>query len=185
MPSPGPNSATKKDTMEYVVRSASRNDLTLLIDTDIKCFDTVWSKGVWKEVLEACRVFVALHEGKVIGFAAYQDNWLLKLGVKREHRRQGVSRRLLAAGLGVTKGRGVYTVVPESSLMPGDPYDLSLWLKKLGFSLQRPFLRDHFTLYGQTEDGVPFVHGNPETATPSASRSRYGGDDREDDLVPV
>jgi hypothetical protein len=153
--------------MHYITRPATKNDLIYLLDTDIKCSDVPWSQGAWEEVLETCNVFAAVTQGKIVGVAVFQimdlnTLCLVKVGVKREHRRRGLSRMLFACGLRMAGGRDIYALVPEGTLLPGDPYDLSQWLLALGLTPQKPLLRDCFILYGEKEDAVRFVFFNPE-----------------------
>ena len=85
---------------------------------------------------------------------------IVKIAVKRavpEHRhRSPAALQLHPLRDGNLYATRLLMVVPEGKLRPGDPEDISQWLRKLGFRAQVPLLRDFFTFYGESEDGVVF-----------------------------
>ena len=152
-------------------RAAEQKDAHYLIDIDIKCFDYAWTPEDWRQVAKDCMACVATWNGTPVGMAIFYNDHagsieIVKIAVKKPYRNVGIARRLLyncalyARELCATR---LLMVVPEGKLRPGDPEDISQWLGKLGFRAQVPLLRDFFTFYGESEDGVVFTLPIPLT----------------------
>ena len=110
-------------------------------------------------------------ERQPVGMAVFYNDFMgsieiVKVAVKRPYRNMGIARRLIfncilyARELYATR---LVMIVPESKLRPGEPDDLSEWLKALRFRAQVPLLKDYFTFYGEPEDGVVFTLPVPLT----------------------
>jgi len=152
-------------------RAAEQKDAHYLIDIDIKCFDYAWTPEEWRQVGKYCVACVATWNGTPVGMAIFCNDHagsieIVKIAVKKAYRRLGIARRLLyncilyARELYATR---LVMVVPESTLQPGNPEDVSEWLTQLRFRAQVPLLKDYFTFYGEPEDGVVFTLPIPLT----------------------
>lgn len=151
----------------FNVRAAYPNDAMQLLDIDIKCFDNAWTPEEWDEKLRGVGhgTCIITNFGVPIAFAVFalREDWdaieIVKIAVKPGFRRQGLSARLLAEAFKVAEGRrfGLVVVVPESTIDPSAESSLLPWLTAVGFKGTAPFLRKHFVIYGEVEDGVKFV----------------------------
>lgn len=149
----------------FHVRGQSPNDVNYLRDIDLKSFEAPWSDEQWTDLglQGSTAISVATNYGTPVGFGVFRieqrDVVALKIAVKPVARRQGVSRRLLDAGRQFAKenqAEWLRITVPESTIYPG-PYSLQPWLEASGFKAITPFLKNHFTVMGQPEDGVSFI----------------------------
>ena len=147
------------------IRRATLNDANQLLDIDIKCFETAWTVEEWSKVghSQEYALSVATNFGTPIGFAVFTKNEdsieVVKLAVKPAYRRKGVSLLLLNAGVDYATSRNIgklSIIVPESTVYPGER-NTSDWLASVGFQAEKPFLKNHFTSYGEPEDGVSFT----------------------------
>ena len=135
-----------------------------MIDIDIKCFEYAWLPTDWREVGKTCVACVATWNETPVGMVIFGktpdgDVEILKVGVKELYRRLGIGRRLIyncALYAREIQALRLILVVPETRLCPGEEDDLSAWLTKLGFRAQVPLLRDYYTFYGKSEDGIVF-----------------------------
>lgn len=150
----------------YMTRGFRANDTNDLIDIDLKCFVEGWSPEEWnKRSYDASYgITIATYYGNPVGFILFKQGLaqaieIVKLAVKREHRLRGVSRDLLtsATAYAITKqATSIAIVIPENQVTLSGDNNLTPWLKKLRFKAETPFLKDHFRLYGELEDGVRF-----------------------------
>ncbi len=151
----------------YNVRGASDTDANDILDIDIKCFESAWTPERWAQVGHSHEhaISVVTYFGAVVGFAIMErpDDAkgvnLLKLAVKPAHRYKDCSLLLLAAAVDYAQRKSanhLFIVVPESTIYPG-PLNVSDWLKTVGFTATKPFLKNHFTAYGEAENGVKFI----------------------------
>lgn len=149
------------------IRGARLDDANSIIDIDIKCFETAWSPEEWSAIGQkpGHAISVATNYGNVVGFAVFRHDSantaieVVKIAVKEKYRRQLISVQLLLAGAEYAHARFsqyLYIVVPESTIYPGEK-NVSNWLKAVGFEAKN-FIKKHFNAYGDTEDGVRFVH---------------------------
>jgi len=152
-------------------RAAEQKDAHYLIDIDIKCFDYAWTPEEGRQVSKYCGACVATWNDTPVGMAVFCNDHMgsieiVTVAVKKPYRNMGIARRLIfncilyARELCATR---LVMVVPESRLRPGEPDDLSGWLKRLQFRAQVPLLTNHFTFYGEPEDGVVFTLAVPLT----------------------
>ena len=152
-------------------RAAEQKDAHYLIDIDIKCFDDAWTPEDWRFAAKYCVACVATWNGAPVGMAVFYNDFMgsieiVKVAVKRPYRNMGIARRLIfncilyARELYATR---LVMIVPESKLRPGEPDDLSEWLKALRFRAQVPLFKNYFTFCGEPEDGVVFTLPVPLT----------------------
>ena len=145
-------------------RASTEKDAHYLLDIDLKCFDYAWLPEDWRAISKACYGCVATWNETPIGMAIfgqtpYGNVEILKLAVKSSYRNRGIGSRLVFNCLLYAReihALRLLMVVPEGQLRPGEPGDISSWLKHRGFRAQVPLLRNYFTFYGQPEDGVVF-----------------------------
>lgn len=145
-------------------RASEPKDAHYLLDIDIKCFDYAWLPSEWRIVAQHCVACVATWNGTPIGMAIFGKNadgdvQVVKLAVKPAYRHRGIATGLMrncALYAREIHAPRLVLLVPESWLCPGQPGDISGWLVKLGFRAHKPLLRNQFTFYGQSEDGVLF-----------------------------
>jgi [ribosomal protein S18]-alanine N-acetyltransferase len=98
------------------VRVARREDLAAIMAIESEAFPSPWAEVLYDEELNREEgLFLAAEDGE--GIAGYLLAWvildeghLLKLGVGRRRRRQGIGSALLAAAVRAMKGRGVAKV---------------------------------------------------------------------------
>lgn len=151
--------------LQINVREARTEDSNDLMDIDIKCFDNPWTGDDWSGFNRnaGTLVYVAAVFGTPIGFIVFQTDQklkqveILKIAVKDSGRQQGASRQLLMIAEDFAIGRKAPTltiVVPESSLYTGP---LGKWLTATGFQGTKPFIKNRFVAYGESEDGVKFI----------------------------
>jgi ribosomal protein S18 acetylase RimI-like enzyme len=162
--------------MKPIIREATWMDRTQLIDIDIKCFDDVWPSEDWVHWMKEDRV-VFISEiysptpgvfPQLVGFVAcilLSDGIAIeKIGVKPNHRRQGVAADLLYEINHKAESREwphvVTLTVPETFLSPGCPDDISGWIIKSGFKAKTPLQPDYFYINGDSIDGVPCLFEN-------------------------
>jgi ribosomal protein S18 acetylase RimI-like enzyme len=153
----------------YSVRGANDYDANAILDIDIKCFESAWTPEHWSQVGHSAEyaISVATHFGTVIGFAimrqpdASKGVELLKLAVKPAHQKNNVSLLLLLAAVNYTQAKRanhLFMVIPEHMVYPDAKGQcVANWLKEVGFTAVKPFLKDHFVAYGETEHGVKFI----------------------------
>lgn len=150
--------------MDFTIRATTVHDSHYLIDIDLKCFEHPWSPDQWREVSQTCTGLVATVNDTPVAMAISRrtvdgDMEIVRIGVKEACRRQGISRALignLLLNAKDTMANRLLMVVPERSLQPGQPDDLSQWLTKLMFRANKPMIPNHFYHYGEWEDGVIF-----------------------------
>ena len=145
-------------------RASESKDAHYLLDIDIKCFDYAWFPSDWRIVAKHCVACMATWNETPIGMAVFGKNsdgdvQVVKVAVKPAYRNRGIATGLLRNC--VLYARELHAprlliLVPESWLRPGEPGDISGWLVNLGFRATKPLLRNQFTFYGQSEDGVLF-----------------------------
>lgn len=147
----------------FHVRDAVEGDLAHIVDIDIKTFENPWSSEEW--CARHHQVLVATYFGTPVGVMALcrtsdGDLDVRKLAVKQSYRGRGIGRLLLAAAARCAQQARcvcLFMVLPERSICPGSPKDLSRWLTRLGFRAVTPILAGHFSVCGETEDGVKFI----------------------------
>lgn len=156
----------------FMIGVAERGDQGLLYDIDLKCFEDVWSHEYWPFWFGDSNVIFLVKEsgknGSPVGMAVCvcnQDGIVIeKLCVKKQYRRQGVSRMLLRAAHGMAaqyeKEVPVYLAIPEVWLGRGyDDHEFGLgdWTRALNMTATRGILTDYFFIQGHSEDGIRFI----------------------------
>lgn len=149
----------------FHLRGAGLADANELVDIDMKCFQDAWTPEDWGDLLHSGThgLSVVTYFGVCVGAVVFTrvDNaiQILKLAVKVTHRKAQVSRMLLRSVVTFAHGKGVsrlFFIVPESMIYPGPTY-MAQWALRVGFKVEMPFLRNHFSAYGDAENGVRFV----------------------------
>lgn len=150
--------------MEFEVRPAVAEDVTHVMDIDVKSFDLPWSSEEWHR--PQLSIGVATLQKTPIGVAVFQivrfkeDCYVEfhKLAVRPNFRGRKVSLQLFEDVMHCARYSGathIETIVPENLCLPGNPQDISGWLTRVGFRATG-VKRGHFQLYGQPEDGYEF-----------------------------
>ncbi len=162
----------------FVTGVAEWSDKGLLHDIDVKCFDDVWSPEYWLLWLtdETKVVFMVRDglEGPPVGMAVCVLNEgglvIEKLCVKKEYRRQGVSKMLLESARAMTlqyeSEVPIYLAIPETWMyegFSGHPNGLTDWVSKVGLKAARGILPRYFHINGEMVDGIRFAM-EPETS---------------------
>jgi ribosomal protein S18 acetylase RimI-like enzyme len=147
---------------ELKIRPAIWLDNTTLYDIDLKCFDQPWEASYWVQwFVDTRAVLIVEVDGKPAGFVAgelNQDGFCIeKICVKPGYRRLGVSRMLLNGcedlATQCEDGSKVHLAIPEPWLY--DCFDCVVeWIRAVGFKARLPYLKDYFTINGDTMDGV-------------------------------
>ncbi len=155
-------------------RLARPDDSTDCADIDAKSFEIAWTPEEWYDLVRNSykddtdrTVIVCCYYGTPVGFAVIQTNksemLIQKLAVKEQWRRQKAASVLLEEIVMRAQDKRFKTValiMPESFIYPGDDGQPTLaihWAKAVGLRAIGPFVKDHFTGYGTTEDGVKFI----------------------------
>ncbi len=148
--------------MLFNVRGITGDDVNDLLDIDIKCFDYAWTPAEWSQICKTHAIAVGTYFGTPVGFGVClrigTDVELRKVAVKAPYRRRNLGRKLYNACVRFAIENHctrMFAVVPESLIYPGSEC-IGSWLRKLGFRAQKPFIKDCFRMYGQSEDGVKF-----------------------------
>jgi ribosomal-protein-alanine N-acetyltransferase len=103
----------------YRIRSAVPADAAPLVAIERRCFSDPWSETSFREALDSPWSFgLVAHTrqgiaGYLIGREIAGSGEVLNLAVAPDHRRQGVARALLRAGLALLKKRHVDEVFLE------------------------------------------------------------------------
>jgi GNAT superfamily N-acetyltransferase len=145
------------------IHEVSVKDLNVLKDIDTRSNfypleDDAW---VYAVVDGHCANYGATIGKVMVGFAlAEQADTLLimRLCVRPNFRHHGVGTALVDKMVGLAQDLHVTTLsitIPEIHCLPGDPDDVSLWLKWKGFRATK-VLRDIYYMYGDKIDGFRF-----------------------------
>jgi [ribosomal protein S18]-alanine N-acetyltransferase len=103
----------------FRIRSAVPADAAPLVAIERRCFSDPWSEASFREALDSTWSFgLVAHRGHgvagyLIGREVAGMGEVLNLAVAPDHRRQGVARALLRAGLALLKKRHVDEVFLE------------------------------------------------------------------------
>jgi GNAT superfamily N-acetyltransferase len=150
------------------VRDYEMLDKSYLLDFDIKASaELTWTSDEWQEAINNDKILVADSFGKVLGCVVASRSTtclnIRKVVVNPQLVRQGIGRKLIErmASYGYSQAfKYISLTIPEARIRPGDPSDLSAWLVACGFRGTAPILKNHFTFYGEPENGVRFVRNN-------------------------
>lgn len=100
----------------WLIRPARVADAARIAPLERRCFGDPWSVAAFEEVFAFPLGIglVAERDGEVGGYlvarAVVGEGEIMNLAVAPEYRREGLGRRLLAAGLEALRGRGVHQV---------------------------------------------------------------------------
>lgn len=151
------------------VHSANQRDLNAIFEIDLRTYDYPLSYIEIKELLTSKEHFCVIASDDahcVVGFAIFKkhmaDGYLEieRIGVKAKSRHLGIGTRLLQAGDDYSfsnKLHEMFIIVPETKCLPGDPDDVSRWLRASGFKAVLPLYKEQFKMYGRTVDGIKFT----------------------------
>lgn len=148
--------------MEIV--TATAKDLATLRDIDIKTYFYPVPDDGWAHALvdSSCVVYMVRlgrhHIAYMIVEPSKHNLRVHRLGVIRQYRGHGAAKMLLTKAEELrraTKSKALEVIVPEIHCLPGDPDDISLFLKFQGFKATGIKL-DFFTMYGRKYDGFIF-----------------------------
>lgn len=157
-------------------RTSRPNDLAQLRSLDLKCHEQEpETDGWWKQVAENpnADVCVACKSQVPIGMIVWERQafqvpnfkakattlHLHKLCVRPEFQNNNIGQRLLAYAHEEARRTGcpyITISVPEYKCQPGEEYDVSKWLKNLGFKATI-ILPVKISLYGKEYDQFLFV----------------------------
>lgn len=154
-------------------RLAKIDDSNDLADIDTKAFEMSLTGEEWYELVRPPKkgdphktIVVATYYGNAIGFAVViakkGEAIIERLAVKDQFRRKSAGRTLLFDVIERAQDqrlKSVSLVMPESFVYPveGQLNVAIHWAKAVGLKPTTPFLKDYFTAYGTTEDGVKFT----------------------------
>ncbi len=155
----------------FVIGVATWSDKGLLYDIDVKCFDNVWSLEYWLLWFGESNVVFLVKEGvngPTVGMAVCvcnKDGIIIeKLCVKKQYRRQGVSKLLLQAVHDMTAQyktvTPIYLVIPEQWMYGGyddHRYGLGDWVRSLNMVATQGILPTYFDINGELMDGIRFL----------------------------
>jgi len=151
------------------VHTANQRDINAMFEVDLRAYDYPLSYLDIKDLLMSKEHFCVISaddKHNVTGFAVFKKYAamgyleIVRIGVMPKRRHEGIGKALLQAGddyASDNRLHEMFVVVPETKCLPGDPDDVSRWLKWSGFKAVTPLLRDAFTMYGSPVDGIKFV----------------------------
>jgi ribosomal protein S18 acetylase RimI-like enzyme len=162
---------------QFQFRPSNANDIPYLKKLDLVCHEEEPASRKWWEDFLANpqgEIIVAAQEGSPVAVIVWQlqvekipgeQNRVKVLHVNKicvhpEYRHQGVGRYLMAhAHEYAAQKRCSYISIsaPEYYCQPGDPYDVSVWLNKLGFK-STIILPHKVHIYGKLWDQFLFVY---------------------------
>ena len=146
---------------------ASVKDLGTLKDIDLKTYHYPLAQDAWTYALvdSPCTVYLVNYSRKAVAYAVVEPSpcneknlRLQRCGVLRDFRGFGVAKFILrdvsqtAKDMLMTR---VEVLIPEVHCLPGDPDDVSLWLKFQGFRAAS-IIKNCFDMYGEDYDGFLF-----------------------------
>jgi len=148
-----------------VIRDALVKDMNALKDIDLRSYQYPLSQDTWSRVLvdSPCKVFLATIGTRTVGFIVLEAHetrglQVQRLAVSALFRGKGIATELLAKAESLARDLHIdklSATVPEIHCLPGDPDDISLWLKFKGFravGIRRGF----YHMYGDYLDGFVF-----------------------------
>ena len=148
--------------MEVVLSMAK--DICSLKDLDLKTYHYQIDDNGWKYAFsdDGCVVYTIKISRTHIGFMITQPHRhnlrIVRMGVRKRYRGLGAGKKLLQKAEEmqvVTMAHKLEAEVPEIHCLPGDPDDVSMWLKFQGFRATR-VRADAFPMYGNLYDGILF-----------------------------
>lgn len=157
--------------MNLEIRQTRDSDAHYLVDIDRKSYEHPFDVRDWQSLAidfpswDMCIASVDQHH---CGYSVAEDNradgivTVHRLGVSPQYRRRGIGsllmHRIEYKAL-ANHATAIEIPVPETSCRgPNDPYDVSEWLKKLGYRCTRS-CEAMFTAYGKAIEG--YIFGKP------------------------
>ncbi len=157
----------------FATRVARPTDAGDLTDIDTKAFEISWPADEWYELCQNSfkddadrTVLVISYYGNVIGFAVVKtelnEATVEKIAVKEAMRRKGAGRMLfqdVVMRAEDKRYKSVALIMPESYVYPVEGLftPALCWALACGLKPTKGFIKNHFTVYGEQEDGVKFV----------------------------
>ncbi len=86
-----------------IVREWKKQDVEEIVLIENQCFSDPWSKEMFLDAfsLPICFGVVVENEGHIVGYACqtvlFEDAEILNIAVKKEHRREGLGKKLMLA----------------------------------------------------------------------------------------
>ena len=103
-----------------MIRPLEEKDLPRVLDLERASFSDPWSEGMIRELLLPPNLALVWEDGKVLGYIgarrAFDEGEITVAAVAPDARRQGIGRKLLAAGLQELERAGAKTVYLEARL---------------------------------------------------------------------
>lgn len=149
------------------VVTATAKDLTLIRDLDVRTYFYPLTNDGWAYVFNdnACVVYLCTIGKRSIGFMILEPSGnnmrLHRLGILRQFRGLGAAKLLMRKAeefRAATKSAALEVTVPEIHCAPGDPDDVSVFLKWQGFKATG-VKTDFYSMYGRKYDGFVFERG--------------------------
>jgi ribosomal protein S18 acetylase RimI-like enzyme len=145
------------------IHEVSVKDLNTLKDIDLRSNFYPLEEDAWAySVVDGHCANYGASIGKVmVGFVLAEQIetlMILRLCVRPNYRHHGVGTKLMDKMASLARDLHVSTmsiIIPEIHCLPGDPDDVSLWLKWRGFRATK-ILKDGFYMYGDKIDGFKF-----------------------------
>lgn len=136
-----------------MIRDYLGYDLQFIKHFEIQCYENPWPSEEIQKNTE--RIFTNVVQMRPVGYLIYDIKrmsvLLLRLGVAPMWRRKGKACELLDyTAYHLRNYRKITTIIPESNLAAAN------LLKKNDYKCVNA-MKDHFTICGQTEDGLYFV----------------------------
>lgn len=155
---------------EPVVRLTRPSDINNVTMMDLKCYDYPMPMKDWQERIQGsgevgqARIVVVEVKYVPAGFAMWsidenQVGLLHRLGVLPQFRRRHIGTVLMAAFLrhcAENHCDKVRAVIPSINCKPGDPDDVSAFLKFTGWKASGEVLSNYRVMYGDLVDGYVF-----------------------------
>ncbi len=155
---------------EPIIRLTRPTDINALSSLDLKTYHYPFPLEKWKELVRQsgkpteARVVVAEAYRRPIGFAMWQeedDNLvrIIRIGVLPKHRRIGIGTLLIHKCVShsmIDQKEHVVIVVPDIHCSPGDPDDVSAFLKSVKFTTTGKIVSEYCRMYGEWRDGYVF-----------------------------
>jgi L-amino acid N-acyltransferase YncA len=158
------------------VRLSRPDDINIIRALDAKCYDYPLEMKEWEKLINQsgknnkARCVVVEAARKPLGFAVWSTflstgghsrnvQFLYKLGVKKDKRRNGLGTLMLDTCISEAvkaQAEVVRTIVPEIHCDPGDPDDVSIFLKKSEFVATGEIVENYVQMFGQLVDGFVF-----------------------------
>lgn len=151
------------------VHTANQRDINGMFEVDLRAYEYPIGYIEIKDYLmsrECFCVIAADDSHNVVGYAIFKKDAaagvleIVRLGVLPKRRGEGAGKELLRAGSDFCLTYNLHemsVLVPEIKCNPGQPDDVSRWLRYQDFLAVLPIKKDEFEMYGSKVDGIKFV----------------------------